>query len=998
METPNIQQLIDQTKTVSPENVPNLLSSISDYINKYGLTDNEKDNLIDLILNLISTSPPSIQRSTYSLCNTVFDVVDFSSQTLSVFSASLLNHLKTTLSSSPDRSKVLYDEALLLTRNILKIIGADSFWKTFSVCFLEKSPNLKIVSLDLLFETLNIEENFKTSSFIQSVFKLLREKSNQDIKKRAFDIAGLLYKRHPDTVVKLLKKMFLFDANPIIEQIQKNQETNEEVEVSTFDEVEESMSQAGSQIDDFDKMSTSSRMSKVSRTSSRLSTRSTKKESATKKEKCPIPVNRKSSNRQSIGSKKKSHIPVKGSYAAGASAGENNMSPEEIERSIILEFESPLPEQLPKTGFCPISEISTKLIRELNNNWEDRAQQLEMLVGYARGSQNKAQFVRNLNVLKDGLESCVNDSRSSLSKRACICISAIAEALENKIDFIGDWILPLVVVRAGKDTFTLPAELASLSIIKSVGFYNSKGVNAASVKATRRSLEDLAKHKNEKVRIVTVKCIATAIEYWTQDASSGLEKILEEKTHDKSEKVRSLASSFLKSLVATRAASAQIRTEDVILDDDDETEEINEDQVETEDEETKPKIDRESLFEEEALHGESLKGLVDQGNIELITTFIQQTKCNLLGFVQPIVQIIIDGFQSDSIQNIRDSTNLLSLLCANYSNSLYPFLTMIGESLPNNDTYCKIAISKLSSAFGNNPIARLFLNSGNLSSSACEFVLKFAEQQNNNINFVIKSVFAAVHFHHYETYNDLILKLIKKIHSYDSIRCEALVSSLEKVDRDKIIVDAKHSIPQLYHAFIKDDSDTLSDKLCVILTNIKSNKIKNNENSRKDSNGSNSDECFDSNLLKKVEESNSDECLLLAIAIIREIQSFLKNDFVSFLLKCTANENKEIAIASSLALTKHAKSKTISIDDFLNNFVISDGAFKTLTELMKNYEISDSHLNEINKKVQEGICSFTVKYSALSVIAYVSKNICDSFLNSFDELSFVNKKILESIM
>ena len=262
--TTNIQQLIEQTKTVSPENIPNLLSSISDYINKNSLTDIEKSSLVETILNLVSTSPPLIQRSTYSLCNSVLDLVDFSSQELSDFTTNLLNHLKTTLSSSPDRSKVLYDEAVILTRNILKVVGADSFWKTFSVCFLEKSPNLKLISLDLLFETLNIEEDFKTSSFIQSVFKLLRDKTNQDVKKRAFDVTKLLHSRHPETVEKVLKKMFLFDANPIIEQIKNDTELtqNKENTNETDDSVKPNdNSDKMSQYDDSDKMSTSSKAS-----------------------------------------------------------------------------------------------------------------------------------------------------------------------------------------------------------------------------------------------------------------------------------------------------------------------------------------------------------------------------------------------------------------------------------------------------------------------------------------------------------------------------------------------------------------------------------------------------------------------------------------------------------------------------------------------------------------------------------------------------------------
>ena len=851
------------------------------------------------------------------------------------------------------------------------------------------------MSLDLLYETLNIEENFKTNSFIQSVFKLLRDKSSQDVKNRAFDIVNLLYSRRPDTVVKILKKMFLFDANPIIEKIQKDNAVQQNEEASNETEDTISNNENSSQNGDFDKMSTSSRVSKVSRASSRLSTRSTKKDNngSTKKDKSSIPVNRQVNGRLSIGSKKKSHIPVKGSYAAGASAGD--MTPEDIERSIIAEFESPLPEQSPRTGNCPFSDICQKLIRELNNNWEDRALQLENLVGYARGTQNKAQFARNLNVLKDGFESCVNDSRSALSKRACICISAIAEALENKMDPCYEWLLPLVVIRAGKDTFTLPAELAATSIIKTVGFFMSKSVGPTSLKTTRRSLEELSKHKNEKVRVVAVKCITIAFDYWSKEASKGLEKILEEKTHDKSEKVRSIASSYLNSLVATRAASAQIRTEDIILDNDEESncgDEVNENELEDD-----GVNERERLFEEESLHGESLKGLVDQKNIELITAFIQQTKCNLLGFVQPIIQIVCDGFQSESIESVRDSTQLISLLCANYSNSLYPFLTMISQSLPNETTYSKIIISKLSSAFGCNAIARLFLNSENISISACEFVVKFAEQQNNNINFVIKAVFAAIINNHYDNLREIVIKLIKKIHSYDSIRCEALISSLEKEDRDKIIVDVKHSIPPLYHAFVRDDSDALSDKLVSMLSDIKTKKTKNNENSEKDSNQSNSNE-MDINLIKKAEESNSDECLLLSIAIIREYQSLLSNDLVSFLLRCSANGNKEIAVSSSLALIKHAKSQTISIDSFLDNFILSDGAFKVLTELMRNCEINDTILDKINKKIQEGICSFTLKYSALSVIAYICKNIQASYLSTFGELSFVNKKILQSIM
>lgn len=989
--TANILQLIEQTKTVSPDNVPNLLSSISDYICKNKITDDETDKLIELILNSISNKPPSIQRSTFSLCNNVLDIVDFPPQKLSEFSTNLLNHLKTILSLSPEKAKTLYDEAITLTRHVLKVVGADSFWKIFSSCFMEKSPYLNIVSLDLLYETLNIEENFKTASFIQTVFRHLREKSNSEVKKRAYNIAELLYNRRPETVIKLLNKIFLTDAEPIIEQIKKDVEssTNEEAPKETTNDESMSQCDGSSQCGDFDKMSTSSFMSKASRASSRLSVCSTKKDTTSvKNDKNSIQNNRPVNGRPSLGGKKRSHIPVnrivKGSYIAGASEGENKKTPEEIEKDIIAEFESPLKDQTPKSGNCPFNEISQKVTRDANNDWEIRAAQLESIVGYARGSQNKAQFARNLNILKDGFESCVNDFRSALSKRACICISAIAEALENKIDLCCDWLLPLVVNRVGKDTFTIPAELAAISIIKNV----SKGTNSTSFKSTRRQLEELVKHKNEKVRVVAVKCITVAIEYWNKEASKGLEKILEEKSRDQSEKVRSIASSFTASLVATKAASAQIRTEDIILDNDDEDEEMKSNF----DSEISKNAFDETIFEVESLHGESLKGLVDQKNMELISAFIQQTNCNLLGFIQPIIEMICEGFQSDSIENIRDSTQLLSLLCANYSNSLYPFLFTISQSLPNDSTYSKIAISKLSSAFGSNAIARLFANSTN--SSACEFVLKFAEKQDNNISFAVKSVYLAVSNHHYESHRDLIIKLLKKIHSYDSLKCEALISSINQDDRKIILADVKESISPLYHAFIKDDSDYLSDKLYSHLNSIKSKKNQNQENSENDSNSCN----IDISLIQKAFESNSTECLLLAITIIRESKTFLSKELVSFLLKCSASNNKEVSIASSLAMMKCAQDKSISIDDFLDQFMLSDGAFKTLTELMKNQEINDSRLDEINKKIRDGVCSLSVKYSALAVIAYICKNICSSYLSIYGDLSFVNQKLLQSFM
>lgn len=945
-------QLINQAKSSSPDNVPNVIASISDLIEKKSFNEKEEKKVEEFILSLISDSVPSIQRSLYSLSTALLNVIDnYDSPTFSKFINEIILKIGIILSASPNRIKTIRQETIDFARYIRQKIGSEKFWKVFSTIFTEKSPYAKSTALELLIETISEDPLFKTKYFIRSVFVLL-DNSNQTVKKQAYQIATILYKRNSGNVTKLISNIFHANGDSIIQKIESDIQANEETS-----EVE------------FDNMSISSIKSSSSATS--ISSRF-----SVKKEKSSIPIKKtqttqRKSNPQE--SRRQSILAVEGSFLAASVAGDKNLTPQEIAEMIRSEFQMPLNEIEPNVGKCSFKDLSHKLARQ--NDWEDRARYLEVIVGYAKGSQNKLQFAKDLSIIQDGIKCCIEENRSALMKRACLCVAAIANALGSNIDNCSNWLLPATLLRAGndKDVISIPGELASTAIVINAG--SGKSPVAKNVKSV---LKEMSNHKNEKVRSASANCITIAIDSWPQNLSEELLNVIEAMKSDSSEKVRYIASSFIESLSATRAATKTIKTEDIILDNsysDNENIDNEDGQYETR---------GNMLLEEENLRGESLKGLIESKNIQQIATFIEYTNCNLLGYINPIVNIMCENMLNGTPELIQNCVRLVSILSENYATHLYPFLSQITKSLPNDAPSTHAILTKLSAVYRQNAIARLVSNSSNC--AALEFVLQYAQELEDNVGFVTKAVFNAITNHHYNNLRDSVIVLLQNVYVSNPIKCEALLSSLQSEDRQEILNDIENIIPQLYRSFIKNDFDPLIRSLCETLTRIQQEPNIELDESKIDS------------IIDQSIALNQSHPLLLTVALIRDMNRKLNNKMISFLMKCCVNENQQIASSAQTAILKHIEQQKIDFDAFICEFIPSHGSFTALEEILKTQKPNEQVLQIISEYIKQGVNSASHKYSALSVIAFICKNIDSSYLNTYGNLSFVNTKLLQSFM
>ena len=646
-----------------------------------------------------------------------------------------------------------------------------------------------------------------------------------------------------------------------------------------------------------------------------------------------------------------------------------NETPKEICENLKKEFRNPLNGIEAIKGDCNFSSINMQLNK--NVHWETRQKELRRIVGYslnAKNQKNKEAFCKGLQWVRDGFESCINDARSALSKTACLSIAGLALSLGSNLDICSEWLLYIALAKTSSSGGYVPlyCELASMAYVQNVQGKNTKKV-----------IEDCLNNKSEKVRMVAIKCGFSALDIWNNRLSQGLYESIIKKKNDPSDKVRNLLKEFEHTMTtfnSTNSLSFSTVNDSFSL----ETSIIAKAPLTNDDVDSI--ID---IMEVTQNHDDSLVGLIESKNVEAIASFIEKTKCDIFKFISQIMKLIYESFDNNT--NLEDSAHLLSLIFQNYKHIMYPYLKELLHHLPNDPIYSQIIITIISKAFGEETTAKLMFIAKTI--YACSFLMQYAEKNVNNIEFACKAIRFAIENGWFPQYCEQIINLLTQINTINPTKIEALVSSLTENNQKVFLSLIKTKLPSLYEMF--NSHDKLTIQLASLLEN---SKILNQKSIYTKL----------SQIFNEIYSSNSSDCFLLALSILKNKKEQLNDEEVKFIINCATNSDNTISTSASMTLQKHAKYATLSIDSLLQNFTPCDATFKAIIPILNYMKSSGKYSSDkalsaielLSSKINEGINSESTKYSALSTLNFVSSIFGIAYSSIYDKISYVNLKIL----
>ena len=614
------------------------------------------------------------------------------------------------------------------------------------------------------------------------------------------------------------------------------------------------------------------------------------------------------------------------------------LSDAEMEAQLVSDFDNPCPDIKANNNPCPFGQLEKMLKR--STDWQDRMQGLEILVAHCRGCQKPELFARDLRSIQDQFVDCLTDARSALCKFACLCLVAVANKLKNSLDQCSDWIIPPLLGKTNHGTAV---------IALSSGLAVMRYVSAVSGKRIRQILLDFADNGSVDVRVTVVKSMIIAQDKWPPGMSHEFADVLYAKQKDPSEKVRAIVGSLEK--------TTPISAEDVIMDEKDEAQsQISTTEVPSY-EPTKP-----------------LPQILEELDVAELVEMIQKAnpKPDLIGYMQSVIDVLVVCLNTP--EQLESAVTLLQELCANYSHSLYPFLSQILLDLPEDSQHGVLCIGYLTNAFGEFPIATLLRQSK--LDYANEFMLKVAEDRPYDIDFQARTVWNVVIHGFYEKCHVAVVFILKKIFEADRLKCESLFASLPANDKNEILQEIKEAIPELYESFNQETDATLSEQLVEQIENAKRGKD------------------INFHLVKQIKDGDSSD-LLLGIAAIRECQHFDKQ-FVAFLMKCTSNRDPTVVSAAVRAMQTISEGNAQCCTLIAESFVCNSAALKCFSRslMFADHDTAAESLQKLKAFLQDAIEDFNTKYAALDVIAKAVVYIGHEFKNVAGELSQKNAHLL----
>jgi len=453
-----------------------------------------------------------------------------------------------------------------------------------------------------------------------------------------------------------------------------------------------------------------------------------------------------------ISSEKKVSAIPEGSYAA--SSNQQQMTVEEIERQIIIEFETPFSDIKLDSSSFSFNDISTKLSRK--SDWKERMETLKSIIAHAKGSPKKDAFLRDFRVVQDTFVDCLTDARSTLCKHACQCFVALAQFFGPDFDTYTDFTFPPLFSRCSHATqvISLSSRLALERCVDSV--YG---------KRTKANIVMASSNASPEVRLAAAKCMNIAIQKWPAELSFSFKQSLAELDKDPSDIVR------------TFVHNRPIDLHEVL---EDSTSEIVD---------SLPSLDQ-------AITDRDTKSLIN---------ILETKQPIILGSILSIVDILIMEMNEQSGYQI--SIELLEVLTTYYPKQIHPYVIQIIKEIPDDNPNSLNYLEQLSNIYGDLIIARLLL--GLESHFSISFLMQVAHNNLSDSEFCIKVLYKVLSKHLFIEYHDRVIFILKKIYSKDSCAVESLLSAIPSAEREELLQDIRMEIPQLYDVFVSNDTASM---------------------------------------------------------------------------------------------------------------------------------------------------------------------------------------------
>ena len=554
--------------------------------------------------------------------------------------------------------------------------------------------------------------------------------------------------------------------------------------------------------------------------------------------------------------------------------------------NIELEFEAAGRTIEPDKSNIRLTSLEDKLTKK--NDWETQLATVNRIVALCKGTKNIKETAKDFRTIVNTYMECAKDARPKLAKGAMLGLASIATSLGRLIDSCADSVITPLLNQTNNGVGTV-AESSRCAII-----YFCKNVYG---KHTNEVLKAGFRSPGETARLAIVQAMIAACDSWPPKYKEGFPELIALATKDKSEKVRETASLFnqdfsaLTSAAQTPARQSYIPTKtpagktpfksakalrdegitpvkmkaledqgmtplkesapsEIHLDDDDDDEQINTD----------------------------LNDIIEQDNINTLVEYIETKHPSLFGYMNMVIEVLCTEMQNE-MPNL--AARLLGLLAKDYENSLYCFINVILEMLPDNDKSGRPIIETLMATYGEGPISSLLYTSQH--PYAYYYILSHA-LKSNDCNEMTNAVYRAIQNDAYEYNHVIIFELFQKIREQDQSKLEYLFMLIPVEMRKSIFTEIESQFPEIVELF-KDGKNLALDKLL-----------------KKEMRKALAGEDLNIEVIKKGLEAN-DENSFTAIRVIRECRKF-SNDYIPILMVAIETGNDDLAQFSGKVL-KH---------------------------------------------------------------------------------------------
>ncbi|EAY23311.1 hypothetical protein TVAG_186190 [Trichomonas vaginalis G3] len=613
-----------------------------------------------------------------------------------------------------------------------------------------------------------------------------------------------------------------------------------------------------------------------------------------------------------------------------------DLTPEEIEKQTIQEFRNPLPNIQPDKRPCPFEIINNQLSRDVD--WSIRMENLTKLVSHARGFADKRQYASDFRKA-DNFINCVLDARSTLAKHAFLCLAAIARAIGPPFDINTANLVTGIFSRTNHSALiiSLSAELCILKYVEFVWGKNIKSVilNCCNVESAHS-------------RLTAAKAMIIAAEKWPQDLTKDFPLNLRKMTKDKSDLVRDFISKQL------------TETGEIIY--------LN--YCQSNEEEIKVSTNVEI---KEHTETNKLSSYIQHKDIENIVTLLETEDIDVSDLIQNLSDFVI--VEMNEAQDEEISIRYMTVLINKYAALFKPKIQEFINELPDDQNRGLKYIDILSSKYGKLEIMKYLMNSTLIYSHRyCAEVALSLPLDPELSSKVVKNIIICGFSKSLESE---LKRLMKNIYSCSKIAAEALIGSIPVNTRQDFLDTICNDIPFLKNTFVEQKTSDLVLKLKLMI-------------------GVND---IDQIILQKaLEQNDSIEEKLLAIAVIRSHPTFL-DFFVPFLLNCiNDNENPVVCGAASNAFHKRCDGNDgvcIYFAKELKQDKNQLNAFAKSIVCAKQEEANES-IHIACEVIKNSLSMF--KFSALTCIAASIAKLGEDSAKIFGEFEENDIKLIQSLL